>query len=1464
MAPTPDTPSELTGIINAFQKERNIALNIREFFWEGKSGAYVGLVDCDGDRNGLYVLKVDNIPHGYEGEEALHRQAQDEGAFGGNIPELVETYEFEDQYLLLMQLAGRSRIQWRPLVTSMTLFKSAYIKLGDILWSDSSVSHHALADYPKLLKQALDYRLEATKGRIRSNMEEQFGLSIVDSNQFIHCDEVLPNPYTYALSSENETPMIRPLMGPTHGDCHASNIFVRAGQGADVLGIYLIDLAFYKPSALFFFDHAYFELATLLNELNGLGEVRWFQLTKQLASCGEIDFNGLAPDERGWADAVIGGRLPSISIVEKTFPDRTDDIWLQFLIAQVAAGLSFVNKPLCKDGTSNGISPSQYRQAFVWASIFLNEALKVTDTVVCASDNGMVPLLEKQEETKCDKIPSLGLDNFVCESISDGLWDDIGGFDPKGLNILILSPSARELPLVEIEQLLALEWAVILDFATTPIPDYNKWSKRPFRQAWPGNIPQETKILSKGALWIFANGRIDLSDAPPAESVAEWRRNYIRDLNSFFESVAQQIAPSNVRVLVCGDESSTTFTRFVTESIDTYFHTSLAPVLINGVQSDNLPDSVDCVPIKLDDFFCRIEAYGDPETLAANKQPLLPCRIDRSVKLHPLKKGLFDRAQKDLTFVHRRLCDEFPSGREFGVDFRRGLPIEWAELAQQIDIERELTPRITKQIQAALSESSNRTINLLHEPSAGGSTLSRRIAWELMEENPVVFIDQITEDTAGYLREIFQFTSLPLLVVIEASIVKESSRESLLQQLWEDNTRAVFLWVARTYEEQAKSKDVLTCLLSKTETQDFLEAYLEQVSETSRIKNIRELARRSELVDQRTPFFFGLNAFEEEYYGLEQLVASTINNLSLSGKDLLADLCLASAFSSEGLPLQEFKLLCEKDNEGEYPFSDNSPFAIEYDTGIRVSHRLIALKTLKALARNKDTWKADIVGWALHLLKSIEHLHSKDSERVKKFIETLFLTRDTAIVLEADTDYQAGRFASKRFSPLILHIGNSEQSRSLLKELTRIWPFENHYAVHYARHLLYESPKEIEAAITVAERAENSEEGEFDDVVIHTVGMCYRGQIEAHFEEAKELGTPYEDIASTVRQDFEISKEKFVKATELNPRSEYGHVATIQSVSILVNRIKTLTKKDTLESLLASPDLRWLADAMQIAEESIAVLRSWQRHKSSTRVDRTIAEWDLVYGNVDAVIGQLRVLVNRGGDNELRRALCSAMLRKRKRQWERLPQADLRSIVNMMDQNIHMKGVRDSDIRSWLFAYRHLETFDIQVAVQRLLDWRSLRPKEVLPVFYLSVMNFLRWLSNKNIGYADEINKWLDHCRQNRQLGQKKQWGHEWLVKGKNGPRAMHFSELTFDPSKVIRGNEPGRDKKLKTFHRVSGVLVKYSGPQNATVDLGNRILAPIVPLQTIVKDDLGKRVSLIVAFTYDGLRGWDPMLDEE
>ncbi|SHI93329.1 hypothetical protein SAMN02745216_00736 [Desulfatibacillum alkenivorans DSM 16219] len=1445
-------PDEIKDIVDLFEKDHGIqSLCVREHLTSGKSGAYVGIVDCEGDIDGLFVLKVGDISEQYDDEIALHEKAVSVGAFNKKIPEIVGSIRNENQYLLLLKIAGSSRIQWRPLVQSQKLFASAYQRLSTTLWNESFFELGEQSSLAALINLALPYQLsEKNGGRITYNIKDYFGDPILDSPIFFHMNKVLPNPYVYALDNSLSSIAIRPLKGPVHGDCHANNIFFKGNLDAKVQDLVLIDLASYSSSGLFFFDHAYFELSTLLNMFTGLGEARWFDLVKGLVDMVPQNIRTLEQNERAWVEDIGKGRDTIFELIKKSFCERQDDLIVQFLMSHVAAGLSFINKKRCNDESSVGLKPEQYNKSFIWASVFLERVL------------GDEFIAKSIELSKSTHVPPLGAIRSTESLVSNTIWDDVQGFDDSGFNILVLAPAYRNEDPDTLKELFSIDWSLIVDFSSDIVPTaFESLLRRAARQAWKSFFPKDFRILSRGCLWFFANGRSDLEEEEPASDITKWRRKYLRIVDSLFSTIAEQISPVNVRCFIAGDETYSAHFRYVSESIDTNFHYSLKPILISGVDESNFADTVNCQRFDFEDLILHVKALGDERKDISEDNPLLPCRHGEERRLKSVPQEMLTRIRKDLTPVFRQMSKDFPSNRTFGLDFRRGMPIEWAELAQNQDIEREVTGKFQKRVVSALKESTNATINLLHEPSAGGTTLSRRIAWNLMEEHPVVLVNQFTEDTASLLGEVFQFSSLPVLVVMEASIVREGDRESLLNQLREDNTRTVFLWISRVYGDQKQNKDVLKCRLEKIEAKDFLGAYVEQVEDVTRIKRLNSLVYDTKMADQCTPFFFGLTAFEEDYVGLQTLISDVLKESSDEEKSLLSDLSLVSAYSGEGYPVQEFMELCSIKNRGVLPFEETSPFAVINSSGIRISHRLIAVGTLQALARNTQEWKADLTKWALQLLKNVSFLRNPSSNRIRKMIETLFVTRDTDIALEADASFQEGGIVRSRFSPLIFEIGRAELARTLLSKVTNQWPKEPHYAIHYARHLLYENPMEIEKAINVARSAEGMEISRDDHAIVHMVGMCYRAKALATLQGAKERNLHLDDVEKSVKEDFDIAIDKFHTAISINEQSEYGHVAAIQMIRKLLEYCMELAGSKSLADFMKIGKYRWISNAISIAEESIYSLRNKPR-KASERSTRTISEWDLVYGNIDAALAQLRVLANQSGDHNISRTLCSAIVKKHNRKWSGIPQSDLRTMIIHYDRIIQTPSVRDYDIKCWLNAYRYTKSYDIEKIIHRLLDWHDLSPKSVDPAYYLFIYNVLRWLNSepRNKGYADEAIRWLTICSENRPIGQR-HWGFEWLMKSNSFFSCTNYRELPLDPVQVLQAKDEKTESKLSNFARVTGTISRYHGPQLASIDLGHRLFVNFKPMGIIKKDHMGHRASLMVSFTYDGLNGWDPKL---
>ena len=280
------------------------------------------------------------------------------------------------------------------------------------------------------------------------------------------------------------------------------------------------------------------------------------------------------------------------------------------------------------------------------------------------------------------------------------------------------------------------------------------------------------------------------------------------------------------------------------------------------------------------------------------------------------------------------------------------------------------------------------------------------------------------------------------------------------------------------------SPDVLGSQLNDEEAESFRAAYERDVSPT-RVEALARLTSEPTLREQRSPFFYGLTGFEDSYLGLDRLVDEITVPLDTPGNALIGDLALVSLYSSEGFPAQQFDELCEFFHYGQRPFPVTSPFAVSLGQHIKIPHRLIAIRALQTLARVPDQWKADLGRFALTLIEHLQRVKMHEADRLKHMVTAIFVTRDTAALLGTDADLLAGGLPRQRaFAPLVHDFGSVEVSRKVLQRVFNEWPNEPHFAVHYARHLLYQEPREIDRAMRVIESAHNGS-GRNDDTVVH-------------------------------------------------------------------------------------------------------------------------------------------------------------------------------------------------------------------------------------------------------------------------------------------------------------------------------------------------------------------------------------------
>ena len=1446
-------PKEFEDIVKSFHDEKHVST---QPFWPipGKSGAYVALVDASGAHEGTYVLKADSIASGYDDEETCHRRALKSQAFRKHVPDIVASHQHKGKYLLLLRLAGDSRLKWVPLGNSPGLWASAYKLLAGILWSANLVRLGKRTTARSLLDDWLGYRLQAGKGRILDNVRRFFGREFLKVPDIGFLDSLLPNPLYFA-GSGFEAGELRPLYGPMHGDCHSYNVMVSTNIKGEARDLYLIDLTSFRLNAPFFYDHAYFELATLLREFREVGESRWRDLSVMLASAvvtpidRREDLESLNPAERTWAWDIAQGRKVAFQKLQTSYRDSYDDSRLQFLLAQVSAGLAFLNKkPAVRPGSSStGLSPEQYLQALVWASAYLKKYLEFANV-----------------EMPKGEILSIGVQHKpASQPITVDQLKSVGGFDTSGLNILVLCPTIREN--TDIQPLLRLPWSLVLDFTTSGLSDqFREAVEKPITETWPGRKDLELRPSESGILWCFINGREDISDASPSANPREWRTKYGAWVVEVLTTFNTHLAPNSTRALVLGEPDGAPL-RTLAESFESVFGERLEPIFVVPASAQDLGD-VRCVSGDLTSLLEQIALRREPSQLGGALPALVPRRTPTGIVLEEVPRETVAKWEQDIELVHVNLALTTSTDRQFGTDFRRGMEIAWSELARNLDVPR--PARLTyfsERIREALEKRRNSTINLLHEPSAGGTTLGRRIAWSLKEETPTVVLRRISDDTSDYVNELFHYTGgLPVLVLMESEIVNETQREQFLKELRERNARCCFLWVSRVYDLSG-ADEILPGELTDDEAEAFLKLYSECVTDESRKQELSKLAHHSSYREQRSPFFFGLTAFGEDYLGLSKLVEDALHYANNDdAKQLLTDLALCSYYYSKGFPRNEFDELCKRVNGGRRPFPERSPLALVASGHVRIPHNLIARRVLSGLARAATNWEADLYTFADRLLDHLAKLENSSSDRLLRMIDIMFVVRDITAALEEDLKAQeqvSVRREHTRFSPLITDMGNSEHARALLKRLTIVWPMQLHYAVHHARHLLYEDPQEVEEAIKVAKAIADSPEGQKDDTVIHNLGMCHRFRMVERLREARRERLALKDVVDDVRRDFDEASRLFLVSSSLNPLSEYGHVTLIQTVTTLLSDAMSLTGSESLSVLLAEPTNKWCINALAVGEEAVHALRDMPG-RLSDRAELVTRKWGLIYGTpdkVDLAVQELSQLDALHSDSETRRALCFAIIAKHERDWAKIPQAELRRIVDKMQRNIRERGAREADIEYWLAAYRRLPEFDLRTAIGLFEEWHRLTPRAVRPPFYLYVFYFVSWLNSdrRTGGYAEESEKWRSLCSNLRPVGARA-WCVEWLTRPPAGYRTEHFRDLGFDPVHALRENVD--EAKVQRLPRLDGTIIKYA-PQIALLDLKKNVTIRFRPLDRIAKEHVGRRASVIVGFDYDGPLGWDPQL---
>ncbi len=809
---------------------------------------------------------------------------------------------------------------------------------------------------------------------------------------------------------------------------------------------------------------------------------------------------------------------------------------------------------------------------------------------------------------------------------------------------------------------------------------------------------------------------------------------------------------------------------------------------------------------------------------------------------------------EDMIVVHSQIARESDEGRQPGADFLRGATADWADLDLHFDADRDKTKAIEDLVERELKSRTTARLNLYHWPGAGGTTVGRRVAWNLHLRYPTVVLQRaVPGQTVGRFREIFKWTSQPILAVVEGADTKHDQIERLYSELRTENIPVVFLTIVRRFDTGTHSERIvfLGQNLNLDESYRFAAAY-------RRVADDKSNALTGVLAKQdpreRTPFHFALAAFGKEYMGLTRYVETRLEVATPAQRKILAFLALAYYYGHkpvitqlfarhlshpENRPLRLTSLLGEPQLE----------LLVEEDAERwRPAHQLIAEQILEIIlsgtAEDRGQWKRSLSSWAIEFIGICGESSALPNDDVVDLLGRIFILRNEHELLGTESS------ANAKFAKLIEHVQELEGRKSILKELVAVFPEEAHFWGHLGRFYSLDANDQIEAIAAVDRAISLSPD---DPVLYHMKGMCYRSLAIEVMRQA-ENGEVAEKTLPELERVVREATVAFAIARDLDRASEHGYVSAIQLLLKVIEFGYGRSGKTSRSEFLTSATAGWYRKLLDEVENLMDGVKGGREgDRASNYVIACQAELDRTIDNYSrAIEGWTNLLQKEVFAPPIRRQIVRAYLGRQKgRNWSKLSPKEIENVIDLMQENLREEPTNEHNIRLWLQAIRNSPRQDIDVAIERLANWKATGGGPDA-FFYLYVLHALKAIDGSTLALAVSDDLIQQSQVRSRSLRNRTR-SYEWFGKGQGLRRLRHYTELGEwdDEANFYSNTEP--------LARLEGRVATISRPEAGVIELSYGLKAFFVPARAGVTKgkDENQKVSFYLGFSYDGLRAW-------
>lgn len=631
--------------------------------------------------------------------------------------------------------------------------------------------------------------------------------------------------------------------------------------------------------------------------------------------------------------------------------------------------------------------------------------------------------------------------------------------------------------------------------------------------------------------------------------------------------------------------------------------------------------------------------------------------------------------------------------------------------------------------------------------------------------------------------------------------------------------------------------------MDATEAGRFLNRY-KAIAASSRLPQLVALTTVDEFRRFRTPFFYGLYSFEEEFTHVGDYVRAHVADVPETTRDVVGLLALASRFSQEGI-LDSFvlKLLGLSERS---PFRLTQLFGLSFprilrveERRVRFAHPLLAQEGLRQIYG--ENWSERLADLACEFLEKCVAAAGPSSAALMRLLTGMFIARD----------FWGDESERKRqFSELVLTIQNEAGQHRVLEKLRDLCPQEAHFWNHLGRHHMYVMRSEYHKTEACLLKAIELDED--NSIHHHALAMAYRFEIRRRLgalRRRSDTGTAIE----SVRDLYQKASAAFGKVRTLAPTDEHGYITHIQLVCEIIQQLFRISAAPDYGRLLAepSPASEWCRVELNEAEDLLRRVKALQPPNEYS--DMTVACQAKVqecYGRFESMINSLKLLLVRGGvfRAPVRRMLANAHYGRQKYLWHKTSSTDLASIRDLMLENLEEDEPRERDLLMWFQAARRLPDFDDLEAIDRFSRW-AVRQPSADAYYYLYILHFIRFRQKITADYRNVMDS-IDRC-QSLHVRSGRPRSYEWLAKAPTWFPVAHESELgEWDYAR-------NRFTKTEALATIDASIKRIKGPQSGSLALGPLDVFFVPGSEFLPGRDEGAQVTAQLGFSYEGLRAW-------